>query len=295
MRIKLILDPFAGRGKGERFLPRIAKILGKGNLLDISLTKGPGGALFFGREAAQKDYDIVVVGGGDGMLNEVMNGILRVRNDLPLGIIPLGMSNTGAWGLGLPQDPIESCKIILQKKVKRIDLGKVAKPVMRYFLSMVDYGFMAEMINRAESNLKLKLAFGTLLYWISSYRALFKYKYPLLKVKADGYSIEGYAAIVSNTGFYWGGRRIALQAEIDDGYLDLCVLKGKTKLDMHRYAFLGFLPNRICTLHDVEHFRTKKVSIISSEEAPGQIDGDPFMGTPAEVEIAPQILPVIVP
>ena len=89
MKIKLIIDPWAGGGRGRRFLSRIVKILGKGNLLDVSLTQGPKGALLFSREAAQNKYDIIVAGCGDGTLNEVINGMLRMRSDLPLGFIPL--------------------------------------------------------------------------------------------------------------------------------------------------------------------------------------------------------------
>jgi len=302
MRIKLILDPWAGRGRGQRFLPRIRESLGKGNLLDISLTKGPGEAILLAQEAARKNYDIVVAGGGDGTFNEVINGILRVRSDLPVGFIPLGLSNNAAYALGLSKDSLKACKaceIILKKKVKRIDLGKVTKPALRYFLTMADYGYAAAVVHDVESKFKvdifrLKSLMGKLFYWINIYLELFKYKFPRIIVKADDIAHEGRLAIVSNSGCYLGDTKVAPQAKIDDGYLDIVIFKKGGAFNMHRYFYLGLLSNRLHALPDVEFHRAKKVSITSPEKVPGSIDGEPFGFTPAEIEVAPQILPVIV-
>jgi YegS/Rv2252/BmrU family lipid kinase len=301
MRIRLILDPYSGRGKGKRFLPHIKKILRKGNILDLSLTKGPGDAFLSAHEAARKDYDVIVAGGGDGTLNETINGILRVRRDLPLGFIPLGMSNTAACAqdMGFPLDPLKACEIILENKIKKIDLGKVTKPVPRYFLSMTDYGFPAAVVHKVESRFKtglfkLKIFLGRFLYWRHAYPEFFKYKFPRIDVKMDNVISEGSTVIVSNNGCYMGNFKIASQAKIDDGYLDVCIFKSKKRLDWHRYLY-GFLFNKLHAFPDVEYYRAKKVSISSSEEVPGAIDGEPFGFAPVEIEVAPQILPVIVP
>jgi len=295
MKIKLIIDPWAGKGKGWRFLPRIVKILGKDNLLDVSLTKGPMGALLFAREAAQKQYDIMVAGCGDGTLNEVINGILQVRKDLPLGFIPLGMSNTAAWGLGLPQDPIKACEIILRRKTKKIDLGKATKPILRYFLSAVDYGYSASLIHRVESKFKLKMLLGKYLYWIYGYPEVFRYKFPCLTVKTDDIIHKCYVVILCNSGFYMGKLKMASKAKIDDGYLDVCIYKKGGAFNTMRYFYSGLLLNKLDTFPDVEFIRAKKINIASSEKVPGQMDGEPFGFTPAEIEVVPQILPMIAP
>jgi YegS/Rv2252/BmrU family lipid kinase len=299
MRIKLILDPYAGGGKGKRFLPQIKRVLGKGNLLDVFLTKGPGQALLSAQEAARKDFNIIVVGGGDGTLNEVINGILMIRSNLPVGLVPLGVANDAAWALGIPMDPLKACEIVLKGKMKRIDLGKATKPNLRYFLSMADYGYVGSVLHKVESKFQLqlfkfKLHLEKILYLINSYIQLFKYRFPSLEVKINDSLHKGYIVVVSNSGYYMGNFRIAPQAVIDDGYLDVCLFKKRGKLDMHRY-FLSLLFNKLYELSDVEFYRGKKVSITSSEKTPGTIDGDPFGFTPAEFEIAPQILPVIVP
>lgn len=295
MRIKLIFDLWAGRGTGRRFLSQVKKILGRGNLLDVSLTKGPGEALLLAQEAAKKDHDIIVAGCGDGMLNEIINGILRVRSDLPLGFIPLGMSNTAAWGLGLPQDVSKACRVILQKKIKRIDLGKIIRPVPHYFLSMFDFGYGAALVHQGESSFRLKQLFGKLCYILCAYPVAFKYKFPELQVKIDDGVHKGYAVLVSNSGFYMGKHRIAPQVEIDDGYLDVCVFKKSGTLNMSQYFFSGLMLNKLHDFPGVEFYRARKMSINSPEKVPGQIDGNPFGFTPVEIEVAPQILPVLVP
>ena len=297
MRIKLILDPWAGGGKGRRYLPRIVKALGRGNLLDVLLTKGgPPEADLIAREVDQKGYDMVVAGGGDGMVNGVINGVLRIGKDLPLGIIPLGMSNTAACGLGLPLNTLKACEIILQRKIKRIDLGKTTKPTLRYFLSILDYGFLASIVNNAEVNVNMRFYFGRLLYWIYAYMNLFKHKFSRILVKIDRNIHECHTAIVCNSGYIWGKRKIAPQAKIDDGFLDVCILKKSTILDIHRYGYLGFLFNKLHSLPDVEFYRAQKISITSSEKVACEMDGQPFGFTSGgDVEVAPKVLPVIVP
>ena len=295
MRIKLILDPWAGRSKGKRFLPQIMKILGRGNLLDVSLTKGPLHACLLAQEIAGRNYDVIVAGCGDGTLNEVINGILRARRDLPLGFIPLGMSNTAAYGLGIPQDPIKACEVILKKRTKRVDLGKFIKPAQHYFLSLAEFGYTASLVHRAESGFKLKSLLGKLYYWLCAYPVVFSYKFSPLTVKIDGIIREGYHVWICNSGFYMGEHRIAPQIKNDDGYLDVCIFEKGGMLNAQRYFYLGVVPDRLPAFPGVRFYRAKRVSITSPEKVPGALDGNPFGFTPAEIEIAPQILPVIVP
>ncbi len=294
MRMKLIVNPLSGGKKVETYLPRIREILGKGNSLSFAVTKEKNGALVEAKRAAREGYDLIVVCGGDGTLNEVINGVVSTNNSIPIGFIPCGTSNIYALSAGIPFDPIQACEIILEKYVRKIDLGKAGTGTSaRYFVSMAGIGYDASVIQSLNPNL-VRTFGGVPAHIIAGLRELIKYNGTELSITLDGSSCRGFQAIISNGSFYGISSILAPEADMSDGYLDVILFKNGRKRDILRYVF-GIL--RECHLHfkDVEYIRAKKIDIDAVGEVWIQVDGETMGTLPQKFEVCPQALQVILP
>jgi diacylglycerol kinase (ATP) len=159
----LIINPAARSGKSKEALPKIRNYFLKNKLnLTIFPTTKKGDAVKLAFEAAKKRYDVIIAGGGDGTINEVVNGIAGTPS--ALGIIPLGTTNVLAMELKIPFEAVEACKIITTHKALGFDIGNVNG---RYFLSWVGIGLHSHMIKDTEDAPILKQLFGKIAYPIT--------------------------------------------------------------------------------------------------------------------------------
>jgi diacylglycerol kinase (ATP) len=294
MRMKLIVNPLSGGKKVETYLPRIREILGRDNLLSLAMTKEKNGAFQEAQKVGREGYDLIVVCGGDGTLNEVINGLVSSNSSIPIGFIPCGTSNVFALSAGIPLDPLEACRVVLKKYVKKIDLGKVGIGTSaRYFASMAGIGYEASVIKSLNPNLVRTL--GTIpAHLITGVGVLIKHQRTELSIKLDGSSCQGFEAIICNGKFYGVSSIIAPEADMSDGYLDVIIFKNGKKRDILRYV-LGILRERHLYFKDVEYTRAKKIEIDAPGEVWIQVDGE-IMGTlPQTFEVHPQAIQVILP
>jgi len=294
MRMKLIVNPLSGGKKVDTYLPRIREILGKGNLLSFAITKEKNGALVEAKRATREGYDLIVVCGGDGTLNEVINGMVSSNKSLPIGFVPCGTSNIYALSAGIPLDPIRACEIITQKHIRKIDLGKVGTGASaRYFVSMAGIGYDASVIRSLNPSL-VRTFGGVPAHILAGVRELIKYQGTELSLTLDGSSCRGFQAIISNGSFYGISSMIAPEADMADGYLDVILFKNGKRRDILRYV-LGILVQRHLHFRDVEYIRAKKIEI----DAPGkvwiQVDGESMGTLPQSFQVHPQALQVILP
>ncbi len=304
MRIKLIINPFSGGKKAKKYLPKIKEILSKNNILDVSETNDiiQIEKIAF-QTASQKNHDILVVGGGDGTLNLAIKAIKtaspspKQSNALPLGFIPLGITNVFALETGIPQNPLAACEIILKAKTKELDIGKISMPGKTcYFISMAGIGFDAEVTQRVHP--KLKHILGAKAFVLQGLYDFIKYNPTPFYIQQDnGIPEKCFMAIVCNAKHYGGKFTFFPQASISDGILDICLLKNK-----HRRALLSFFFNLITKKSspkgkNILSFQAKKFKIYHSGEkpVPVQIDGDVSGNLPAEFEVYPKALKMILP
>lgn len=292
MRMKLIVNPLSGGKKIETYLPIIKEILGKDNSLSWAITKEKNGAFQEAQKVSGEEYDLIVVCGGDGTMNEVINGVVSSHSSLPIGFVPCGTSNIYALSAGIPLDPIRACEIILKKYIRKIDLGKVGTGnSLRYFVSMAGVGYEASVIKSLKPNLVRTLG-GIPAHLITGVGVLIKHRATELSIKLDGSSCRGFEAIISNGSFYGVSSIIAPEADMADGYLDVIIFKNGKRRDILRYV-LGILRGRHIYFKDVEYTKAKKIEIDAPGEVWIQVDGE-IMGTlPQEIEICPQAIQVI--
>lgn len=250
------------------------------------------------REAAQNGVETVIAAGGDGTLRAVAEGLAGMET--ALGILPRGTVNVLAREVGIPlEDPLRALDICLHGDTRAVDLGRVGD---RYFLLMCSVGFDALAVSSV--NPDLKGVVGAPAYVLAGMAALAAFTPPQLTLTLeDGETRREMAAfmvVIANTASYGGDFRIAPEADITDGLLDVCVFEAPPgPVPLQRAAFIRQMGEMAMGMHllnpDISYYRARRISVNADPAAPVQIDGDPLGSTPLLVGVAPGALRVRVP
>ncbi|MBM2838410.1 MAG: sphingosine/diacylglycerol kinase-related protein [Deltaproteobacteria bacterium] len=288
MRIKVIANPTAGRG-GKKAIEKVIEYMkGKGAEVDLFLTRKRGDALQTASDARNENVDIVVGAGGDGTINEIINGL--AGSDIPLGVIPLGTVNVFALETGIPMDPVGACNIILEGLPRKLNLGRVNG---RYFLLMGGVGFDAYVVYGLD--IRLKRLSGRISYILTALGRGLTYRSSPLEIELDnGQKVNGYGAVVGNMKYYGGTMSITPFADMERNDLDVCIFKSKGFGNILRYTW-GVIQKRHLTYPDVEYHTVKNLRIKSKGKTYIQADGDVVGQLPAEFSIAEEGITVILP
>lgn len=204
----------------------------KGHLVEPHSTFEVGEAAALAADAARRGVDVVAAAGGDGTVNEVVNGLDGF--DVPLGIIPLGTANDFAKQVGIPADADHAMDVILQRKPQRLDTASLNG---RRFLNVSVGGVGAEA--SAETPAEAKASFGPMAYAISGLRKLADFPAGRARFTSENFAYEGEflmfaVGLTRSTG---GGTMVTPMASSVDGLLDLCIVEGMSRKDFARIAF----------------------------------------------------------
>lgn len=283
MKAKLILNPKAGNNLGIHYLPIIKKKF-KDWKLEIYKTKSSKDAT---REAKKsRKYDVVIVAGGDGTINEVINGLANSR--VKFGIIPIGTGNVFARELRLPINIYKICNIIKRCKIKRYDLGKANRT---YFLLSCGIGFDATVLNEMDPLIKKFL--GVFSYHFYAFKKIRDYKAPLITVTVKNIKKKGNLLIISNTKNYAGNFKFSPKANPFDGKLDICLFEDKIE-------FFKLLNNMLKVKLNIKprnlwHYQTKEMKVTSNPKNLIHTDGEVIGTTPLNIKVVPRAISIIVP
>lgn len=298
MNSLLIVNPTAGQGRPQEVLDALRAALAP-LLGDVRVTEGPGDAERFARDAAGGGYDAVLVAGGDGTVNEVINGLMAGRvsggASLPLGLVPLGTQNVLAHELGLAGGGLlAASEIIRLGRTRAIDVGVAGG---RCFALMAGFGFDAQVIREVLRPVKKMI--GPAAYVFASFGALAKCRSTAIRLSLDGEEVraEAYLLVIANAASYaYRQIKLAPFAALDDGWLDVCVFE---RAPTDRVGFAGQMMAVLARRHlrdpRVRYYRAKRIGLVSDPPIQGQIDGETFGGTPLEITLLPRALPVFVP
>jgi diacylglycerol kinase (ATP) len=275
----VILNPTAGRGAGARLSARIVQHLREYGLdFEWSATVAPGHATVLARDAVRRGIEAVVAVGGDGTVNEVLNGLARASEDpngTKLGVLPIGTGNDFAYGAGLPLDLVEACRVVAQGKCRSLDVGCVHadNEAARYFGNGVGIGFDA-MVN-IESR-RLKRLRGFLVYLVAVFKTLVVYYHaPRTTIQVDGECFEQSSLMVSvmNGRRLGGGFQVTPGSQMDDGLFDLCLADRMSRLRM-----LAFVPQFMLGTHTgdrhITMLRARHVQVVSDSPWASHVDGE---------------------
>ena len=232
MKSKLIVNPTAGTDTAPDHLETMNQLLRRRvGRLDIVITVAEGDAIDAAAQAVEDGYDHLFVAGGDGTLNEALNGVAGVDGGLEaitFGVIPLGTGNDFATALGLPEDVEAAIDLLFDREASRVDVGRLND---RYFVNVSAGGFLAEVSDAV--NPRLKTLAGKLAYLIGGAQVLMDYEPVDARLRhAEGdEEMALYAFAVCNSRLIGGGRLIAPDAVIDDGELDVCLIQAMPTLE----------------------------------------------------------------
>ena len=296
MRICVIFNPKAKGEKANRFREHLNALSGS---CTLKPTPAAGAGRWLAEEAVREGYDTIVAAGGDGTVNEVLNGIgdhpegfARAR----LAVWPAGTVNVFAREIGMPLDLALAWKAILRGRETLIDLPQMdfekgGQPQRRYFIQMAGAGWDARAVELVSWELKKKI--GQFAYMVAGLKAL---RGPPSKLIATDRSktFEGELVIIGNGRFYGGQIPVFSQANLQDGLLDVCVFPKIGWSVLTRYLWC-FVTQRRFTLRREKYFQTPSFKIESVHRTPFELDGENAGHLPALCSIRKQALRVIVP
>ncbi|HEX5643155.1 MAG TPA: diacylglycerol kinase family protein [Thermoleophilia bacterium] len=290
-RLAAIFNPHSGGGGYKRDLPLIFDALrGLGYRVEGLETREPGDAGRLAREAVADGVDIVAALGGDGTVNETINGL--AGSDVPLAIIPTGTVNVLAMELGIPLEPPDAVKLLASGNVSWIDLGRAGD---RYFGLMAGVGMDAAVV--ASMHPAMKKALKEAAFAVQGVGTYLTHDDPLFRVTARERTVEGYFAVFGNSSNYGGAFGITPLADMRDGLLDVCVLKDKSFVSTVWY-WTAALINAHIKHPKVEYFRTESAvveAVEGDQEVLVQTDGEMAGKLPMECRVVPRALRVVVP
>ncbi len=287
----IIINPTAGKMQINRFISQSQSYLERLKIdFKYSLTKSPGDGTKLAIKAVKEKYDIVIAVGGDGTINEVLNGIAD-SPDTVLGIIPFGTVNIMALEFHIPLNPLRALSLIQDGIIKKIDIGKVNE---KYFSSLAGCGFDSYAIYRV--NLKLKKYLGVLAYIFSGIYSAFKYKPKRIMINIDNNRINeiGYFVVIENAGSYGGRYKIVPYADYNDGLLDVCVFKKCGFMNIFRY-FFGIAVEKHMRYPDVRYYQCNNIELNSDENVLLHVDGELVGSLPASISVEKEKLRLLCP
>ncbi|SIR39901.1 diacylglycerol/lipid kinase family protein [Halanaerobium kushneri] len=302
-KIIAIVNPAAGSGKTARIWPEKSAYLKKEfNKFEDIYTEKPGDAVKIARSAVTENYDCIIAVGGDGTVNEIVNGMLsasRRKRRTKLIVYPLGTGSDLSRTLNLQTDTVKFSSLIKRGKSKQIKvlkaefLNKQLEKDKRYFINIADCGMGAEVARNL--NQSQKTMAGSLSYLIKIFQTLFKYQNKEMRVEADNkliYQGKLNSAIIANGNYFGGGIKIAPEADLLQNKINLVLLKNFSKPGIIFNLLRGYYGRHLS--HPlVESHLVKKVKITTAEKVELELDGESTGYIDAEFMISQSKIPII--
>lgn len=292
MRIVLIAKPPKREQQAAELESIVARLRASGHDVRTRMTSARGDAELFARGAAHGGAELVLAVGGDGTINEVVNGLALASHRPRLGIVPAGTANDFARGLGLPRDAAGALTVALEGASVAVDLARVNR---RYFINVSTGGFGADATRAAPVPVKRLL--GPLAYLITGARRLLEFEPARAAFEVDGRPLyDGPFAFyaVGNSWRTGGGARVTPRAQHGDGALDVMIVGRVSRLDL-----LALLPDLRAGSHlespDVLYVRANTVQVTAPEVLRVNADGEAVSARVLSYGVLRRHLEVMVP
>jgi diacylglycerol kinase (ATP) len=282
VKLAIIFNPAARGEKARSLEEKVRSLTGPDTPL---FTSRPGETVALARQLAQEGHSTIVAAGGDGTINEVVNGIAGL--DVSLGILPIGTMNILACELGLPTTQLEQCWEIIQGGfIRSIDLALAND---QYFVQLAGIGLDALAVR--ETDLNMRRTIGPISYIFAAAQIIGRPAPRLEICFNERETMGGCFVLVGNGRFYGGPLSFFPNAKNDDGLLDVLVFKHQGYLDIIRYL-QGVLIGNHADFADIEYRQIHSLSVISDRRVPVEIDGEVSFHTPVHFRVGPSKLRV---
>lgn len=299
----VIVNPNAGNGRGQKDWEKISALLGKADInFAVKFTERKGHAIEFTHNAISEGFRKIITVGGDGTLNEVLNGVFINEScpttDITLSLIPVGTGNDWGRMFGIPLDYEKAVKIISDNKTLLHDVGLVTyynsnEKKNRYFINIAGLGFESVVV-RKTNHQKDKGHGGKLIYFYNLLTSLLSYKNTRAEINIDGEISHAnvFSLNVGNGRYCGGGMRQTPRALPDDGLLDVTIIKGMGKFEIIRNLKILY-DGTILRHPKIDGYKCKSVKVSSEELMYAEADGESLGQTPAEFSIIPEGINIV--
>jgi YegS/Rv2252/BmrU family lipid kinase len=302
---RAIVNPAAGGHSTYREWSLISRHLSdKGLLFDYVYTEGVGHAIELAKQAANTDYRYIIAVGGDGTVNEVVNGILDSANphNIILGIVSAGTTCSFARSIGIPLDPVNSCNLLTNQNRILIDVGIVeytseGQNLRRFFVNEAEIGFGATVV---EASKQVTNYFGRkinyLQHVIGGFASLISYKNKCITLRVEDGSEDIYDCamlVIANGTHFGGGMQIAPNAQPNDGLLDMVIFGDMGKSELLQVWSMTY-KGRHVSHHKVRLLKVRNVTIQCAEKILVEADGELLGEGPVSFSVLPSALSIVV-
>jgi len=290
--ITLLLNPAAGRGRAARRLAGIVRFLERAKApFEILRSEGPGHMteLALSLSESRRRGTLPVVVGGDGTLNEVINGL--PPSPPPLGIIPAGTGNDTAANLGIPASTEEACRNLFTGRPRSLDLIDAGG---RLFAGIGGAGIDSEVTMRA-NRMRLPVP-GPAVYTLATLAALASFRSCRFTLTSDEWTYRGRVMFVgiANSPSYGGGMRLSPNSNMSDGRFEVCIVEAMGRLELLR-NFPRIFAGTHLTHPKVRILTARRLKMESQRPVPFCLDGEYHQSLPIEISLLPSALSVITP
>jgi diacylglycerol kinase (ATP) len=297
MKIHVIVNPGAGRRIIQRNLESIiGKMMldGTASSVRVTRTKTRNDAMNAAFAATKEDTDLIIGCGGDGTINEIVNGLMRSGSGIPLAILAAGTSNDFATSLRLPDQPAPFCDMVQAGNYQAIDIGLVNDSV--YFVNVAAFGIFTEISHKTAR--EAKNTFGLLAYYAQVITTMPEqfFKNALLDITADGESFSGdfSLCLVTNSMSVGSLRRLMHKADVSDGLFDMLLLERKS---IFPNLSGNPRPANIFRSPSLQYLQAADITISSphNESVEVDIDGEYYGSLPLHIQVCPRAISLLVP
>lgn len=285
-RILVVANPTAGPRRRGRLQPILRRLEARDCAITLYETKSAGDAERYVRDIDGEDFDAIAAGGGDGTINEVLNGL--PPGGPPLAILPLGTVNVLAKEIGLPASVDGIAETVVSGPSRPISIGEVNG---RRFAVMASVGLDADVVERVSPGLKRRIGKGAYLYETMKRLASLPLMY---RLNIDDQVQQTHGVIIANGRFYAGRYVTAPDAHIEKPRLDICRLDRPGRSAAPRYLLSLFL-GRLARRADVRIDQAMDLEILGPAGAPVQADGDVICHLPASIRVLPAAVDLVFP
>lgn len=293
-RVKIIINPSSGRQLVERKIDYLSKLLlDDGYIVGKYFTKEKYDAKNETIKTCKEDWDIIVACGGDGTVNEVATGIALSENKLPVAILSSGTVNDFANHMNIPKNIDDFFDMIKREEIVNVDLGKVDE---EYFVNVAAGGLFANVGYLVNSEMKAIL--GRMAYYFEGFRELTSENLEPIKLsfKSEEYTedTETLIFLISNSSSIGGFKKLAPNADVLDGLLDVLIIKKSNVADIANIFFNVLIGEHI-NHPNVVYFKTKEITVqAEDQEVTIDIDGEYGGKLPATFQVVPKGMRVLI-
>lgn len=288
-KVKFIYNPYSGENSIKNDLDKVIKIHQKYGYITVPYRINIRHGMEKAFEDIDEDYKYILVAGGDGTVDNVVNYIKNNNIDLPIGILPAGTANDFAKFIKMPKNIERACKQILESKAKEVDIGKIND---KYFVNVASMGLFTDVSQKTDVNMKNTM--GKLAYYLKGIEQIPNFRKLKFKIKSKENEFDGdiFLVLIFN-GQTAGNLNFAYKATVDDGFLDVIIIKDSKPGDIIGLLFDMLQGRHLDKSSSLIYYKSDEIIIESDEDIVTDIDGEKGPEFPLKIQCVKKGLKIL--